>query len=181
MDPVSLAIVSTVLTAAGTGAAAYGQSQSMKAQAASEQQRADIEAKWSERRALEERSAAQRGASEEMRKGRLAQSRLTALAGGSGSGSDDATVMDLWGDIEKEGRYNASAVTAAGEQRAAGMKYQADLGVWGADANAKIKKAAARTTLISGLLNAGGQMAGGMAGRYGAPPKAAGTGYGAYG
>lgn len=174
MGPEMMAI-SAVLSAVGTGVAAVGQSQAMRAQAAADQQRAQIEGQWAERRALEERTAAQRAAGEEMRKARFAQSRLTAMAGESAS---DPTVMDLFGDIEKEGRYNAAQATAAGEQKASGMQYQAALDQWGADSNARIRRSAARTTLISGLLGAGGQLAGGMAGRFGGGRSG---GYGRYG
>lgn len=167
MDPVTMATVAAVATAAGTGVAAIGQSRAMNAQAEADQQRAAIEGQWAQRRANDERAAAQRTAGDEARKANLAQSRLTALAGGSGSGASDPTVMDLWGDIEKEGQYNAGMATAAGEQRAGGIEYQAALDQWGADANARIKRSASRTTLIGGLLSAGGQLAGGMSGRYG--------------
>lgn len=166
MDPVSMAVIGTVVTAAGTAVGAYGQSQAMKSQAAADQQRANIEGQWAERRALEERGAAQRQAGEETRKARYAQSRLTALAG---DGASDQTVMDLWGDLDKEGRYNAEQVTTAGEQKASGMEYQASLDQWGADANARIKRRSANTTLMAGLLSAGGQFAGGMSNRYSGP------------
>lgn len=168
-------IASAALTAVGTGVAAVGQSQASNAQARADQQRANIEGQWAERRALEERSAAQRAAGEETRKARYAQSRLTALAG---DGAGDQTVMDLWGDIEKEGRYNAAQATAAGEQKATGMEYQSSLDQWGAEANSRIRRSAARTTLISGLLSAGGQFAGGMAGRFGGGRS--GSSYGRY-
>ena len=170
-----LGTAAAVLGAVGTGVAAVGQMQAANAQAAADRQRAEIEGQWAERRALEERSAAQRAAGEEMRKARFAQSRLTALAG---DGAGDQTVMDLWGDIEKEGRYNAAQATAAGEQKASGMEYQAALDQWGAEANSRIRRASGRTSLISGLLGAGGQLAGGMAGRYN--PGRSG-GYGRYG
>jgi hypothetical protein len=171
-------IISAVLAAAGTAVSAAGQASAMKGQAAAEQQRAAIEKQWADRRATEEKAVAQRGADEEQRKAGLAQSRLTALAGASGTRPDDQTVMDLWGDISKEGDYNAAQVTAQGAQKAAGIDYQADLNSWTADANAKIKRSAAKTTLIAGLLSAGGQMAGGMSGRYGGPKMTGTTGYG---
>jgi hypothetical protein len=181
MDPVTIATVAAVATAAGTAVTAYGSSQSMKSQAEADQRRAAIEGQWAERRALEERSAAQRGAGEETRKAKLAQSRLTALAGASGGGSSDPTIMDLWGDIEKEGEYNARQVTAAGEQKATGMEYQADLDMWSADANARIKRAGANTTLIGGLLSSAGQLSGGMSARYGGARNGGSGGYGRYG
>lgn len=169
-------LISAIASAGATALGAVGQSQAMNAQADADQRRADIEAQWADRRAKDERAAAQRGASEETRKARLAQSRLTAVAGGSGGGQD-GTVMDLWGDIEKEGQYNASQVTTAGEQRAAGMNYQAALDKWGADANARIKRSGAKSTLIGGLLEAAGKGIGGMAARYGGGSTGR-TGYG---
>lgn len=173
-------IISSVLAAAGTAVGAMGQASATKAQAAADQQRAEIEKKWAERRANDERGTAQVQAKEEKRKADLAQGRLTALAGASGTSPGDETVMKLWGDVEKEGDYNAAQATSVGDQKAAGLTYQADLNSWTADANARIKKSAASSTLISGLLGAGGQFAGGMAGRYGgyAPRAGSGTGYG---
>lgn len=171
-------IISAVLGAAGSAVSAAGQASAMKRQAAADQQRAAIEKQWADRRATEEKAAAQRGADEEHRKAGLAQSRLTALAGASGTRPDDQTVMDLWGDIGKEGDHNAAQATAQGAQKAAGITYQADLNSWTADMNARIKRSAATTTLISGLLGAGGQFAHGMSGRYGGPKAKGTTGYG---
>lgn len=177
-DPVTWAAIAT---AVGTAVTAVGASASMRAEAKAGERKAEIEAQWAGRRALEERAAAQDAAGEEKRKARLAQSRLTALAGASGAGVDDPTIVDLFGDVEREGNYNAAMATAAGEQKAAGLQYEADLGLWGADANARIKRAGANTTLIGGLLSAGGQLAGGMAKRYGGGAKGGGGNYGRYG
>jgi hypothetical protein len=176
-------------SAAGTGVSAVGAAAAAEDQADADQRRADIEAKWTERRAGEERAAAQRASTEEMRKAQLAQSRLTAVAGASGTSPTDQGVMDLYGDIEKEGRLNAGNAMAAGEQRGAGMEYQAALGRWTADANARIKKGSVIPTLLGGALHAGGQFADGfsksrMAERYssdygnGARGGGYGTGYG---
>ena len=161
-----LALASAGLGAAGTVYAAKNQADTMRQQAEADKTRAAIESDWLERRALEERGAGQRAASEELRKAKIAQSRLTALAGGSGSGATDPTVMDLWGDIEKEGQYNAKAVQTGAEQKGAGMNYQANLDRWTADANARIKSAAANRTLIGGLLSGAGQFGSAMASRY---------------
>jgi len=169
MDPVTWAVIGTAASALGTGVAAYGQSESMKAQAKADQKRADIQGQWAERQAQETQAAAKREAGNEKRKASLAQSRLTELAGASGTAPGDETVMNLWGDIAKEGDYNAAAVTAGADQKAEGLRYQAGLDSWSADANARIKKSAANTTLISGLLGAAGQLGTGMSRRYGGP------------
>lgn len=173
-------IISAVASAASSMVGAIGQSQAMNAQADADRQRADIQKQWADRRALEERVAGQRAADEEGRKAKIAQSRLTALSGAAGTRPDDQGIMDLWGDIGKEGDYNAAQATAATEQKASGIEYQASLDQWTADANARIKKAAAKTTLIGGLIGAGGQLAGGMAGRYGGGRSSVGTGYGRF-
>jgi hypothetical protein len=152
MDPLTL----TALTVASGAASAATQFATANASADAETQRADVEAAWSKRRAMDERAGAQRGAAEETRKATLAQSRLTALAGASGSGTDDKTVMDLHGGIEREGLLNSTAAMAAGEQRATGMEYQADLSKWAAASSSKIKRNGARTSLIGDVLRTAG-------------------------
>lgn len=179
-----VAVIAGLISAAGTVVGAVAQSNSMKAQAAASEQSAAIEQQWADRRALDEKGAAQRGASEEMRKAKLAQSRLTAVAGGSGAGADDETVLKLWGDVEKEGRYNAANQTAAGDQRAAGINYQSGLNTWTAKSNADIQRAGAKSTLIGGILGGAGQAVSGygrMSARYGGGNTTGSTGYGRYG
>ncbi len=183
MDPVTMGIVSAGLGAIGTGVTAIGQSNAMRQQAAADQQRADIEAKWTERRTQEETASAQRQASEEHRKAALAQSRLMAVAGASGSSPSDETVMKLWGDISKEGDLNARNVMAGAAQKTAGMTYQSGLDRWAADSNAAIKRSSANSTLIGGLLSGASQFGTGyynsrMAARYSTGGTSGGTGYG---
>ena len=177
-DPVTLG----VLVAASSAVAAVGQYETSNAQAKAEENQAASNSAWSERRQTEERAAAQRQAGEEQRKARLAESRLGAVAGASGSGSADPTIMNLYERIAGEGDYNAAQAKAAGEQRTAGLSYQSSLDRWSADTNARIRRYAATTTLISDLGKAG---AGGaktyydspMAKRYPSAAPSAGTGY----
>lgn len=157
----------TALTAAGTAVGAVGSYAASKAQADADQAKANAEGAIMRERAKEERAVAQRVAGEETRKARLAQSRLGAVAAGSGAGASDDTVLKLWGDIEKEGQYNAAQATASGEQKATGLNYQADMDRWSADANARIRRAGATNTLIGGMLSAGGQLTTKMGARYG--------------
>ncbi len=181
-DPVTMSAVVGGLAAAGTAAATMVQaktsSDAMNAEAEAGQQRAAIEAQWSERRALEERVTAQHAAAEEMRKGRLAQSRLGAVAGASGAGASDPTIMTLWKGIEGEATQNAAMATASGDQQAAGLNYQSSLDRWSADTNARIKRAGAKGTLIGGMLGAGAQLGQAMTMRYPTAGKSTGTGYG---
>lgn len=176
MDPISMAAIGTGLaqnagaiglagTALSAGATAYGayaQGQAMQQQAEAEQAAAARNAQWADRQADEALAASQSQAAEDQRAKLRAQSRLGAIAGASGSGASDPGVMTLWSGIEAEGNENAARSLAAGQQRAAGMNYGAQMDQWRADSNARIQKAAAKSTTIGGVLNATGKVAGGM-------------------
>ena len=181
-DPIT---ISAVMTAASTAYGAVSSYQSMNAQADADQARSKTEAEWAARRANDERAAGQRAEGEELRKAEMAKSRLGAVAGASGSGSSDASVMNLYEGIENEGAANAGQVRAGAEQKATGIEYQSALDRWTADSNAEIKRSGAKATLIGGLLGAGGQGFGGygksrMALKYGSGDVGAtgSTGYG---
>lgn len=158
----TLALASSATTAAGTVYSSQTQAAAMRAQATADQARAEQQQKIAEAKGLEEKAFAQRAAGEEMRSARLAQARLGAVAGASGSGSEDPSVMQLWEGIQKEGEKNASAQTAAGAQKAQGLSYQAALDRWTADANAGIRRSGADATALGGYLTAGGQMFDGL-------------------
>lgn len=188
MDPVSMMAVAGVMGAVGTvasaglqaaGAAkqqdaanvaasateqgAKAQADAINAQAAADQNRAIYNQQLAEKQALEERAGAQRAATEQLRSAKLAQSRLGAVAGSSGSSASDPTVMKVWESIEKEGQKNASMETAAGEQKAAGVSYQSALDRWSADTNASIKRKSANDTIIGGYMTADAQRRSGSA------------------
>lgn len=151
-----LLLASTLATAGSTLIGAAGQASSMRSQAAADRQRAAYEGEWATQRANEERASGQSAAGIEMRKAQLAQSKLTTLAGASGGGAADPTVLKLMGDIETEGRVNAGMATAGAEQKAAGIEHQSAVDQWVADTNARIKNSTANTTLIGGILGAAG-------------------------
>lgn len=155
-------VIGGIMSAASTLVGAMGQASAMSAQAEADQKRAAIEAQWATRKANEERGAGQAAAAQKIHEQKLAQSRLTALAADSGGSATDPTVLKLMGDIEGEGKLNAGRTYAEADQKAQGMEYQSALNSWTADANARIKKSAAKTTLIGGILGAGGQLAGSL-------------------
>lgn len=161
-------LASTAVTAMTATAQADAQAKASRAQQ-----------QWAERQALEEQAAGQRAAAEESRKAKLAQSRLMAVAGASGSGASDPTIMDLWGDIAQEGMVNAGVTQAMARQRADSINYQAALDRWTADANKRIAKVGAIGTILGGLGSAGGDFTKSrMAARYGGYTGGYGTGYG---
>lgn len=171
MGPEMMAIA-TVLTAATTAATTV-MSADAQADAAKAQQA------WADRQAMEEQAAGQRQAAQELKQAKAAQSRLMAVAGASGSGASDPTVMDLWGDIDTEGRVNAGVAQAMSQQKADGIRYQAALDRWKADSQKKIANVSAIGTILGGTMKAGGEYwKTPMAAKYGTGISYGGTGYG---
>lgn len=79
---------------------------------------ADLEAQQLEVAGGQAQAAAQRQAHEELRKGRLLQSRALAVAAASGGGASDPTVLDIIGDIAAEGEYRSELALYEGADRA---------------------------------------------------------------
>jgi hypothetical protein len=61
-------------------------------------------------------AASQREASDIRRKTQLAESRVRAVAAGSGGSSTDAGVQDILGEIGEQGEYNAMAALYEGKE-----------------------------------------------------------------
>jgi len=80
------------------------------------------DAKQLQRRAGATRASAQRASNEERRDARYLLSRARALAAKSGGGVDDPSMVNVFGDIEAEGEYNALARLYDGEQEALGLQ-----------------------------------------------------------
>jgi hypothetical protein len=74
-----------------------------------------------------EKVRGQYAAVEERRLARYAQSRALAVAGASGAGASDPTVMNTIGDLEAEGEYRALTSLFNGEQRARSQTMQANI------------------------------------------------------
>lgn len=104
----NLPIVSSVLTGAAT-----------MSQGASQAQAARFRAAQLDRQAVAEQAGAQRKAIEQKRRADLLNSRLQAVAGGSGG---DSTVVNLSAGIAGEGEYRALTALAAGDEQAAGLR-----------------------------------------------------------
>ena len=115
-DPVTIG-----MAVAGTVLGAYGQiQQGNAAEAAGKAQQKGLEyqAAQMEVQAGQERAAAQRRAMDERRKKTLTQSRAQAISAAGGGGSLDPTIVDIMGDLEAEGEYNANVAMYEGEERA---------------------------------------------------------------
>lgn len=133
----------------------------------------DIQAKLQERKAEQleqaagqERAVAQRNAIGETKQSELVQSRAKAVAGASGGGSLDPTVVDILGDIGAEGAYRSAAAVYEGEEAALGREYAAKFeraGAAGSRYAGEYARAAGKAAMKRGYLAAFGTLASGSA------------------
>jgi len=70
-------------------------------------------------------AASQRTASEQRRQAGIINSRVQALAAGSGASATDPTVLNIEGNIAKEGEYNALTALYNGDTQAGSMRAEA--------------------------------------------------------
>jgi hypothetical protein len=149
-----LAALPLIATLAATGLQVMGSLQQGQAAKAA----ANFEAEQHKRQAAEERAASQREAIEKRHEGKLAMSRQIAVAGASGAGVVNPSILDIYGETGQKAEYNAQTALYGGESRARGQIDQA--------AAAKFRGKAAYK---GSLLEAGGQLFGGLGKAFGKP------------
>jgi hypothetical protein len=142
-----MAAIGAVLSFAGTLISAAGQMQAAKQQQAA----ANWQALEYERQGKAERAGAQAEALEEGRRRDLALSRLQTVAAASGFSATDPTALDLSGDIAQHGTYRAQLRQFGGEDRAAGLRSQAQVTRMQGQAAATAARARAVGSIISGF------------------------------
>jgi hypothetical protein len=120
-------IAATAISVGSSIAQGAAQAKAAKSEAQSTQAAGQFQATQLRQRAGQERASAQRAAIEERRRGRLARSRARNLAGASGAGADDPTVVGIFGDLAGEGEYNALSQLYSGEEAAKGLELDADV------------------------------------------------------
>lgn len=154
----ALPALAAVATLASAGLSAMGAIQQGKAQQAA----LNFEAEQHKRQAAEERAASQREAIEKRHEGALAMSRQLAIAGASGAGVVNPSILDIYGETAQKGEYNAQTALYGGESRARGQLDEA--------AAARFKGKAARTAsyydAAGSILSGIGTAAGGGKSRY---------------
>ena len=114
MTATALAVGSSVLSG-------IGQIQAGKAANSN----AKFQARQMEQQAGQERASSQREAIAERRQSAIIQSNAQASAAASGGGATDPTVLNITGNIAKEGEYNALSALFQGEEKARGLGLQA--------------------------------------------------------
>jgi len=112
----SVGTIGTVLGAAGTAVSAVSALQQGKAA----QQEANFLAEQQRMKANEERSVGQQRMFQKRQQAELAQSRLRAVAAAGGGDTTDTTIVNLGGDIEEEGEFQALNEFVRGENAARG-------------------------------------------------------------
>lgn len=138
------------LVSAGVGlAGSIAQAKFMQAQARNEQIQLG-------QMAAQERAAASRDASSKAKEGRIAQSRLQAVASASGGGATDPTVLELAGDISKEANVQSRELMRQGLEKGQMLEYKGRVGV-------DMANAQSRMTILGGI----GNMIGGVAENFG--------------
>lgn len=161
-----MGIPAIVLTVASTVLTAYGQIQQGKAADAAakgQQQSLEYQAKQRESIAGQERAQAQRRAIEESRTKRLTQSKVVARSSASGAGALDGSVIDIMGDLEQEGQYNAGVALYEGEERARSLETGAALDRYEGEQARIAGKTAKRASYLaagSTILKGGSKVAG---------------------
>lgn len=165
MDPVTAAIIGgTIMQVGGSmQAAKAADRQGLQAVAFS-----DYEARQQEQNAGQEQAAAQRRAEIERRNARLVASRALAVAGASGAGASDPTVINAIADLEGEGAYRAGLAIYEGEDRARAMRQgamntraQGQIAYQDAKSKSRAYKMQAWGSLMQGIAGVG------MASKYG--------------
>ena len=163
-----MAGLAAIALAAGTAVSAVGTI--VSGQAAARQQIVqgqaikagnEFQAKQLEVRAKNERASAQRQVQEIDRQKRLALSRNQAVAGAGGFSSDDASTLNIQGEIERYGSYQAAMVKYGGDAAAdADIASASAARASGANALA-IGNEAAASTRMNSFLSAAGTIIGG--------------------
>lgn len=174
----AVAVVGTVLSVASQAQAADAARQQAQAQqnlGIAQQNAADYQAKTMEIQAGQERAASQRTAIAQGRQKQLVLSRAQAIAGASGAGASDPSVITNESNIEREGTLNSLNSLYRGEQTAQGLeegaglkRYEGDASAYGGAASAAgtYAKADAMDTAAFGSGFSGAANAGSLYMRY---------------
>lgn len=160
MAEMALLVAGTAISAMGT--LAQGNAAAQQGKIA--QQGLEYQARQLEVNAGQERAASQRDAIEARRSSQLSASRAINL---SGAGASDPTITGIVGGIGAEGEYNALSALYEGEERARGLKTQADVARYEGRTKAwegKVAKQQSRVKAIGQVLSASSS---GMSGKYG--------------
>lgn len=157
-----LAAIGTIVSGLSTVAGGLAARNQANAEAEATQKKAAWDAEMARRKGAEEMAAAQQRAGEERRRKEYVISEQRAKAASSGAGVSNPTVLDLIGDVEKEGEFRAKTETQTGKARQAGLMDQANLSLWEGKTSASAAKSRGKSAFIGSLLEGAGDIAQGV-------------------
>jgi hypothetical protein len=138
-----LGIASSVIGFAG----AQSQAKFIEAQAKNEQQQLN-------RMSAEEKAVASRDAQAKSKETSLLLSRQQAVAAASGAGATDPTVLELAGDLAKEGNVQSRELMRQGLEKGQMLEYRGTVGRQMAKSQAKMTRLAGWGSMIGGFADA---------------------------
>jgi ABC-type phosphate transport system ATPase subunit len=134
----------TLLSAGGQVSAANAQAGQLKREAVQYEAQASLD-----------RASSQRKAMEEVRQGKLAESRVRALVAASGAGASDPSVINALANMASEAEYAKDVAIYEGEVSARGN-----------ERTAEARRAEAKTAKRAGIFNAAGTVLNGALSMY---------------
>lgn len=144
----------TALMAGGSAISALGTLGSASAQrqaGAAQQQQLNYRAAQEDQQATQAIAASQRQAFDQSRKTALVQSSLVARAAGDGGSATDPGVLTVAQDIAGRGAYDFLGDMYQGEDRATGLRMQADADRYSGAAARAGANASATGTILGGI------------------------------
>lgn len=115
---------------------------------------ANYSAAIDEQNAGQRQAASQRQAAEERRRAQLVQSRALAIAGASGAGASDPTVVDIISDLSSEGTYRSMLALYQGDDEARQLRQSAATKRYGG----QIAAQAGETNAVASILKGGSSL-----------------------
>lgn len=167
-------IAGSIIGARKQSKAAEKQAEAQTQAGQAEQSSAYFEAKQMEQAAGQQQAIAQRAMAEELRRSELMQSRALAIAGASGAGLNDPTIVKIMTDLAAEGELAAQTQKYNGDEAARALKVGAKIRRWEGDQarkGAAVSGEATRASIGSIKLQAILDVAGTSASWYSGLPK----------
>jgi hypothetical protein len=141
-----LGLVGSVASGAVGMMGANSQAKFMEAQAKNEEQQL-------KRMSAEEKAVASRDAQAKNKETSLLLSRQQAVAAASGAGATDSTVLELAGELSKEGNVQSRELMRQGLEKGQMLEYRGAVGRQMAKAQGKMLKASAMGSMIGGVID----------------------------
>lgn len=158
MDPVTIGLVvsagvsllSGIFSASAEEEAARKEAAARRAQGKAQQEADYLAAAQMEQNAGQDQAAGQRNAANAQRQSELIQSRALAVAGASGAGMSDPSIVKIMGDLAKEGQLAVDTQLYQGDEAARQGRFAAKVKRYEGDQARKGLNIAANSAIAAG-------------------------------